>query len=68
MDLKRAISMHLDPLDGYDAGAYSTEERIEFTKYVANHSISLDAEPLSEKEIEYLHRFLETLEFEIDEK
>lgn len=67
MDLKQAIIAHLDPLKNFDTQKASSRERIEFTKYISRHSISLDAEPLSEEDVNLLEIFLKTLEFEVDD-
>ena len=68
MDLKQAIIAHLDPLKNFDTQKASSRERIEFTKYISRHSISLDAEPLSEEDVNLLEIFLKTLEFEVDDR
>ena len=67
MDLKSAIVAHLDPLENFDPQSSSYMERVEFTKYLSRHSISLDAEILSEQDIKNLVSFLKTLEFDLNE-
>lgn len=62
-NIEDVIISHIDPLMNFDTKASTRQERMEFTKIVSRHDISLDAVVLSDHDVENLVSFLKTLQY-----